>query len=72
MDIRILVDSTLRCMTNFYKDGDDCKGIVYFLSKSHRYMYKKRQHVNFYPQEAIYQLNETLIIFTRLISDFYP
>lgn len=27
MDFRVLADSNSRCSTNFYEDGDECKGL---------------------------------------------
>lgn len=36
MDFRVFVDSILLCLINYYKDGDECKGIVYFLFRSDR------------------------------------
>lgn len=30
MDFRAHANSTEECLTNFYKDGNDCKGIVLF------------------------------------------
>lgn len=30
LNFRVLADSTLLCLVNFYQDGNDCKGIALF------------------------------------------
>lgn len=34
MDFRVLADSK-RCLTNFYEDGDECKGFVHFVFRNY-------------------------------------
>lgn len=41
MDFTALEDSTSRCLTNYYRDGDDCIGIVHFLFRSYMYVVDK-------------------------------